>query len=333
MRARGRKAVLGILAALAGLGLAGPSPARAEAPGKADPAAPSAPAPTAAPEPDVRPVVGERREIVVAAGESLTSVAARHGLSVASLARANALAPDARLAIGQRLQVETAHVVPTELAALAPDAILVNVPQRMLFERRGGTLVAAYPVAAGRPSWPTPLGEFTIDSRKIDKPWIVPRRIQAEMRAKGEPVLKVVPPGPDNPLGRHWLGLSRSSIGLHGTNAPASIHSLRTHGCIRLHPDDVAALFARSRIGDPVAIVYEPVLLARMPDGRICLEVHPDAYRRTGSALAIVETRARELDATGRIDWSRVTGLVAAKEGLARDVARGGDGAVCVPAD
>ncbi|MFO0690456.1 MAG: L,D-transpeptidase [Myxococcota bacterium] len=276
-------------------------------------------------------IVGERREVVAVAGDSLTVVAARFGLSVARLARANALAPDARLAIGQRLRIETAHVVPAELAALAPDAILVNVPQRMLFERRGGALAGAYPIAAGRPSWPTPRGDFTGDTRAIDKPWIVPRRIQAEMRSKGEPVLRVVPPGPENPLGHHWLGLSRSSIGIHGTNAPASIYSLRTHGCIRLHPDDVAALFERSRIGDPVTIVYEPVLLAAPPDGPICLEVHPDAYARTGSALAILETLATQAGQTARIDWARVTEVLAAKEGLARDVTRGHPGELCTP--
>jgi lipoprotein-anchoring transpeptidase ErfK/SrfK len=81
----------------------------------------------------------------------------------------------------------------------AGDAILVNVPQRM------------------------PLGEYEIDERVTDKPWIVPRSIQEEMRREGKPVLTIVPPGPDNPLGRHWLGLSRVSCGIHGTIVPASI--------------------------------------------------------------------------------------------------------------
>ena len=71
------------------------------------------------------------------------------------------------------------------------------------------------------------------------KEWIVPESIQEEMRREGKDVLTRVPPGPDNPLGRHWIGLSIGGIGIHGTIAPSSVYHFRSHGCIRLHPDDV----------------------------------------------------------------------------------------------
>ena len=274
-------------------------------------------------------VVGGIHTVVAVPGDSLTRIAARWGVGVIGLAQANALPADARLAIGQRLRVENVHVVPASFDDLALDAILVNVPQKMLFERRGGVLVGAHPIAVGRPSWRTPLGEFEIDLRAMDKPWIVPRSIQEEMRRAGKPVLKVVPPGPENPLGHHWLGLSRSSCGIHGTNAPASIYSTTTHGCIRLHPDDVASLFARARVGDPVTIVYEPILLAVLADDRICLEVHADAYGRIPSALATIEALAQSANLADRIDWARITTLIAEKEGIARDVTRGHPESVC----
>lgn len=277
-------------------------------------------------------VVGGIQTVRAVPGDSLTAISARFGVSVASLARANGLPADARLAIGQRLRVENVHVVPASFEALALDAILVNVPQKMLFERRGGVLVSAYPVAVGRPDWKTPLGEFEIDRKATDKPWIVPRSIQEEMRRAGQPVLESVPPGPANPLGRHWLGFSRSSCGIHATNAPASIYSLRTHGCIRLHPDDAASLFERAGPGDPVRIIYEPVLLAALADGRICLEVHADAYARVPSALALIEAIVQSADLADRIDWTRVTALLADKEGIARDVRRGHPGGVCAEA-
>jgi L,D-transpeptidase ErfK/SrfK len=275
-----------------------------------------------------RAVVGGIQTVSAVPGDSLND-SDTEACGVVGLARANGLPTDARLAIGQRLRVESVHVVPASFDALAPDAILVNVPQKMLFERREGFLVAAYPIAVGRPDWRTPLGDFEIDRKATDKPWIVPRSIQEEMRRIGEPVLEVIPPGPENPLGRHWLGLSRSSCGIHGTNAPASIYSLRTHGCIRLHPDDVASLFARAGPGDPVRIVYEPILLAALADERICLEVHPDAYARIPSALALIEALARSADLTDRIDWTRITKLVAEKDGIARDVTRGHPEEVC----
>jgi L,D-transpeptidase ErfK/SrfK len=153
------------------------------------------------------------------------------------------------------------------------------------------------------------------------------------MRRSGKPVQTVVPPGPDNPLGGYWLGLAPSTCGLHATNAPASIYSLRTHGCIRLHPDDAAALFERSGLGDPVRIVYEPVLLAALADGRICLEVNPDAYGRAGSARASVERWIAEHDLGARVDRARVDEVIARREGLAFDVTADGRGGLCTPHD
>lgn len=67
----------------------------------------------------------------------------------------------------------------------------------------------------------------------------------------------VVPAGSDNPLGTHWIGIDRKSIGIHGTNQPDSIGRRASHGCIRMKNEDVAELFARVRVGDAVEILAE----------------------------------------------------------------------------
>lgn len=271
-------------------------------------------------------LVGGTFEVVAQRGDSLTLVGARFGVDVAVLARANGLRPDARLAVGQTLRGANPHVVPPVTAG---DAVVVNVPQRMLFHLREGELLGAYPIAAGRPTWRTPRGEFAIDERATDKTWIVPASIQEEMRREGLPVRTEVPPGPENPLGHHWLGLSGTTCGIHGTNAPTSIYSLRTHGCIRLQPDHVADLFEGAAVGDRVRIVYEPVLLAALPGDRVCLEAHRDAY---GIAPAPAETLARlaaAANVAAFIDPARAAEVLAAREGIAVDVTRGGDGGPC----
>jgi L,D-transpeptidase ErfK/SrfK len=79
-----------------------------------------------------------------------------------------------------------------------------------------------------------------------------------------------VPPGPDNPLGQYRLGLNLAGYGIHGTLAPTSIDRFRSHGCIRLHPDDIADLFGRVPIGTPGHITYTPLILARLTNDRIC---------------------------------------------------------------
>ena len=137
------------------------------------------------------------------------------------------------------------------------------------------------------------------------------------MRDQGKPVLTSVPPGPDNPLGRHWIGLSLAGIGIHGTNAPTSIYGLRSHGCIRLHPDDAAALYDAVGVGEPGRIVYAPVMMMRAEDGRIWFEANPDAYRRDRTTLAQLGERAAAAGLAQRIDWLLVAVMLHDREGRA----------------
>lgn len=122
----------------------------------------------------------------------------------------------------------------SDLPPLAPlalaDGIVVNVPQRMLFLMRGGNVAVRYPIAVGTRGWQTFLGPFTVIVKETDPVWDVPVSIQEEQRRLGKPVLTRGLPGPANPLGRYWLGLSVPGYGIHGTNAPASIGKFATHG-------------------------------------------------------------------------------------------------------
>lgn len=267
--------------------------------------------------PQADAVVDRSAVHVVARGDSLASVGARYGVSTRLIVAENGL--DARKALrpGTTLKVTARHVVPPPL----DDGIVINLPQRMLFHFRGGRLASAYPVAVGRSDWPTPTGEFKVINRQTDKTWVVPASIQEEMRREGKPVLTEVPPGPDNPLGRHWIGLSLPAIGIHGTIAPASVYGFRSHGCIRVHPDDVAELFDRVAVGERGRIVYLPLLLAQGADGRIWFEANPDAYRRGAGTPETVRAMARDRGiAEDSIDWELIATMLRARDGLAREV-------------
>jgi L,D-transpeptidase ErfK/SrfK len=265
-----------------------------------------------------RQVAGGAFEYTIRPGDFLIAIGARFGVPPELLAKQNGIPWEATIYPGQRLRIDNPHIVPVTL----DDGIVINLPQRMLFELDRGKLVAAYPVGLGKPSWPTPKGEFEIVSRVQNKTWIVPKSIQEEMEREGKAVLTEVPPGPDNPLGAHWLGLSMWGYGIHGTIAPSSVYHFRSHGCIRLHPDDIAELFERTEVGTTGVLVYQPVLMAVTGDGRILLEVHQDIYdagidpRQTVRAMA----KANGLDRA--LDWPRVDAVIAAQEGLAREVGR-----------
>jgi L,D-transpeptidase ErfK/SrfK len=268
--------------------------------------------------PLVQRMVGGEFAYIVQSGDSLTSIGARFGIAASALARENGLQPSARLKTGQELWINNRHIVPSG----HEDGILINLPQRLLFYFVQDTLVSYYPVGLGRPDWPTPTGPFTVVSKEENPVWDVPRSIQEEMRRCGQTVRTQVPPGPDNPLGEYWIGLSLAGYGIHGTIAPASVYQFRSHGCIRLHPDDIVDLFARVSIETPGRFIYIPVLLARLTDDQIYLEVHRDVYKRGEDARTTVQRLAIAEGIAPLLDWQHVEEVIRRKDGVAREVSR-----------
>jgi L,D-transpeptidase ErfK/SrfK len=261
-------------------------------------------------------LVGGEFEHVVIRGESLAAISSRYGIGSSVLARENGLKRYARLKRGQLLRVDNRHIVPTELS----DGILINLPQRMLFFFSEGKLSKFYPVGLGRPTWPTPRGPFEVLEMREHPTWNVPESIQREMALEGKIVKKRVPPGHDNPLGDYWIGLSMGAIGIHGTIAPLTVYGFRTHGCIRLHPDDAEELFNLVRVGQSGEIIYEPLLLARLGDGRIFLEVHRDIYNKSMHPRSALRALADFHKLNDMIDWKLAESVIEAREGIARDV-------------
>jgi L,D-transpeptidase ErfK/SrfK len=266
-----------------------------------------------------REVVGTELRHRVEPGDTLRSLAARYAVDARTLARLNGLPRGAVLPVGDELRVVSEHVVPRRVE----DGIVINVPQRILFLFRSGRLAGHFPVGIGRRGWTTPAGRYRIVEKEEDPSWEVPRSIQAEMRRKGQRVVKRVAPGPDNPLGRHWLGLNRNGIGIHGTPQTSSLFGFVSHGCVRMHPEDVERIFEEVEVGTPVEIVYEPMLLGRDEDGRVVLEVHPDAYGRVRNPLAVVRRQAEELDVGDLLDWGAVRSALRDRAGIAVPVEQG----------
>lgn len=118
--------------------------------------------------------------------------------------------------------------------------IVISIPDRKLALIEDGDVLKVYPIAVGASQTPSPNGEFRIANR-IERPtYYTPG--------------KAVGPGPGNPLGTRWLGLSLKGYGIHGTNEPRSIGKRASHGCIRMRNADVEELFEIVRVGDAVEL-------------------------------------------------------------------------------
>jgi L,D-transpeptidase ErfK/SrfK len=259
-------------------------------------------------------LVGGRAVYAVKAGDTLDAIGARFGVARDTLIEMNQLTSPYALTGGQSLVVDNTHI-----AVVNPQVSLtINIAQRMLVWS-DGELARAYPITVGRRTWPTPVGDFTIISKETDPVWDVPVSIQREMEQQGKPVITRMEASPANPLGRHWLGLSLPGLGIHGTNAPASIYKFASHGCIRLHPDDIADLFHRVSVGTAGVLIYQPVIIAEI-DGRVWVEAHPDVYRRFGDAMAGLRESADRAGLGVVVDWALVDEVVRQRRGRAVDV-------------
>ena len=121
--------------------------------------------------------------------------------------------------------------------------IVVSLEDHKLALVEDGKVKKIYTVAVGKPSTPSPVGTFTIARRVMNPTYSHDGR--------------VVPPGPNNPVGTRWMGLSIPGYGIHGTNVPSSIGKAASHGCIRMARKDLEELYPMVEVGDTVELIGE----------------------------------------------------------------------------
>jgi lipoprotein-anchoring transpeptidase ErfK/SrfK len=147
------------------------------------------------------------------------------------------------------VRVHTRTVKPAVTVDSFNAVIVINRSINRLYLYRRAKLWRTFAVATGQTIYPTPAGTFHIVVKWKNPWWYPPTQ---DSWAKG---LKPVPPGPDNPLGTRWMGLTAPGVGIHGTDAPTSIGYSVSHGCIRMQVPDAEWLFDHVEIGTTVHIV------------------------------------------------------------------------------
>lgn len=230
-------------------------------------------------------VVGADDTMVTVYQDTLYDLARAYSLGSEELIRVNPKVDPWLPGAGKVLTVPGRHILPPG----PREGIVVNLPEHRLYyypkPKRGASReVITYPVSIGKMDWQTPLGLTRVIQKIKDPIWFPPESVRKEHAAAGDPLPTRVPPGPDNPLGNYAMRLAagKGTYLIHGTNNPIAVGLAVTHGCIRMYPDDVAALFPLIPVGTPVYLINEPVKVAWI-DGELLLEAHPpvDAQGQT----------------------------------------------------
>lgn len=222
-------------------------------------------------------VVGEDSSVTSVYQDTLPDLAHRFSLGYYEIIRANPAVDVWLPGADKQLLLPGRRILPTG----PHEGIVVNLPEHRLYyypkpKPHEQPVVITYPVSIGKMDWRTPLGTTHVIAKIKHPSWYPPESIRKEHAANGDPIPKVVGPGPDNPLGDYALRLAAGNgeYLIHGTNNPTAVGMAVTHGCIRMYPEDVAALFAIVPVGTPVRLVNDPVKVAWV-NGELLLEVHP----------------------------------------------------------
>ena len=157
---------------------------------------------------------------------------------------------DTALTAGDRtpIRIPFKHTKPAVAASDFRSVIVIQRSSNRLVVWDGNHRWGTFGVATGQAIYPTPLGHFSIVTKQMNPWWYPPDSPWAVG-------LSPVPPGPGNPLGTRWMGLSAPGVGIHGTPDAASIGYSASHGCIRMRIPDAETVFDHVSVGTPVFIV------------------------------------------------------------------------------
>jgi len=255
--------------------------------------------------------------------DTLLDIGRRHGVGYEEIIAANPGVDPWLPGEGTEILIPSRYILPD-----APrEGIVVNLPEHRLYyyppvKRGERAVVRTYPISTGKMDWKTPLGVTRIVSKQERPNWYPPKSVLEEHEARGDPLPKVVPPGPDNPLGEHAmrLGIPGGAYLIHGTNRPAGVGMQVTHGCIRMFPEDIAELFGLVKVNAAVNLVDQPTKTGWLR-GTLYVERHPllegandpgpDEYGRVRAAVAAA-AEGRPVE----VDWEAVAHAFEVQSGV-----------------
>lgn len=225
--------------------------------------------------PDGSDVIGAVVTVPARADETLLDIARRHGVGYEDIVRANPTVDTWLPGEGTAVMLPTRYVLPPG----PRQGVVLNLAEYRLYyypapAAGAQAVVMTFPISIGRMDWATPLGRTSIVAKVRNPSWYPPESIRAEHAADGDPLPRVVPPGPQNPLGDYAMRLGLPGYLIHGTNRPDGVGMRVTHGCIRMFPEDIDYLFGRVDVSTAVRIINEPVKVGWHGD-ELVVEVHP----------------------------------------------------------
>jgi L,D-transpeptidase ErfK/SrfK len=259
------------------------------------------------------PVIGFMDSHKVEEKQTLLEIARKHGLGYNQIVSYHPEVDPWLPEKGIKIDIPTKWILPPT----RHEEVVINIPEMRLyrfFKEYG--IVRTYPIGIGREGFDTPEVETLVKERIKSPSWTVPPRSYDRYGRR------VMPPGPDNPLGDYWIGLSINHIGIHGTNFPWGVGRRVSQGCIRMYPEHIDQFYKEAKPGTKVEIIYAPVKVG-IRNGLVFLEVHPDIYGRLPDMASHAWQLIEDSGVGKAVDPGKVRNCVEEKKGVPTIVSRG----------
>ncbi|WP_421261171.1 L,D-transpeptidase family protein [Aeromonas jandaei] len=269
-------------------------------------------------------LIGDLEDYIIQQDEYLELVGKHTQIGFLALLEANPGVDPYLPKPGTRLTLPTQMLLPD----VPREGIVINLPElRLYYFPKGRQEVIVLPIGIGDIGRETPEMTTTIIEKTPDPSWVPgPMVRKSWLEQQGITLPAVVPPGPDNPLGKFAmrLGYGKRDYLIHGTNKDFGVGLRVSAGCIRLRPDDIESLFKMVPIGTPVRVINQPVKVAIEPDGRRWLEVHSPLSRteeemEQGAPL-VLTPEVEQFIAAPEVEQSAVAETLALKNGLPKPI-------------
>lgn len=269
-------------------------------------------------------LVGELEDYIIQQDEHLELVGKHTQIGFLALLEANPGVDPYLPKPGTRLTLPTQMLLPD----VPREGIVINLPElRLYYFPKGKNEVIVLPIGIGDIGRETPVMTTTVIEKNPDPTWVPgPMVRKSWLEQKGITLPAVVPPGPENPLGKFAmrLGYGKRDYLIHGTNKEFGVGLRVSAGCIRLRPDDIEALFKMVPVGTPVRVINQPVKVAIEPDGRRWLEVHSPLSRTEeeleNGAPLVLSPAIEHFIAAPEVAQDEVSAALDSKNGLPRPI-------------
>lgn len=166
----------------------------------------------------------------VQSGDTLNSIAKKNGVTADLLRIINGVS-DKKLSVGKKIKIPTYKL-----------SLVIDKSQNRMILKGNEDVLKTYTVSTGSNN-STPVGTFKINSKLTDPVWY---------KAPG---VVVAAGSPENGLGTRWMGITKKSYGIHGTNEPEKLGQQCTAGCVRMKNEEAEELYRLVPMGAEVTIV------------------------------------------------------------------------------